>query len=163
MASTLFPSASIPPQAALTPRQWDVEEHVVKKPSHSELKEAICISYAGVNSTLSRMYPVYGVHGLLQLALLIYDKELREQWDAAGRIEPPLPFRLEDKITPAELDIVEFLRQGLSYREIASRRGVILQTIKNAIVDIRKKTGLPRIKLAMHAHREYFERMNTRS
>ena len=118
------------------------------------------ISYVDASNCLSSMYPRYGVHSLLQLALLLYDRELCKQWDAYGRIEPPAEFKLIDKLTEAELDILEFLRQGLSYPEIASRRGVITQTIKNAIVDIRKKTGLPRIKVAMLAHREYFERIH---
>jgi DNA-binding NarL/FixJ family response regulator len=115
-------SATLPAEHTLPPQQWNIKEVLTQNPSRKEIKDAMEISYVDASNCLSRMYPRYGVHSLLQLALLLYDRELCRQWDTHERIDPPAEFKLEDKLTEAELDILEFLRQGLSYPEIASRR-----------------------------------------
>jgi DNA-binding CsgD family transcriptional regulator/catechol 2,3-dioxygenase-like lactoylglutathione lyase family enzyme len=55
-----------------------------------------------------------------------------------GRGRPPHP----DVLTPAEWGVVEAVRHGMSNREIARRRGVSLDAVKQHVANARGKVGL---------------------
>jgi catechol 2,3-dioxygenase-like lactoylglutathione lyase family enzyme/DNA-binding CsgD family transcriptional regulator len=58
--------------------------------------------------------------------------------DKRSRGRPPHP----DVLTPAEWGVVEAVRHGMSNRQIARRRGVSLDAVKQQVADARDKLGL---------------------
>lgn len=46
-------------------------------------------------------------------------------------------------ITPVEREIIQFLADGLTNKEIANRRFVTMSTVKNQIYELTKKLGGP--------------------
>lgn len=57
-----------------------------------------------------------------------------------GRGRPPHP----DVLTPAEWRIVDWLRHGLTRRQIAERRGITVDAVKYHIANITSKLGVTR-------------------
>jgi two-component system, NarL family, nitrate/nitrite response regulator NarL len=95
---------------------------------------------------------IEGIHRVMDGKLLI-GAEVADDLAQALRqatAPPDKPFGL----TPREVDIVEAIGSGASNREVATRLGISLQTVKHHLTSIFDKTGTSsRLELALFAIR----------
>jgi DNA-binding NarL/FixJ family response regulator len=130
-----------------------VRDAITQHPSRQKIASTLNISPKKVGWYLSRLYARYKVHSLVEMALLLYDRELNDRNRKQLLIEEQ--YRQLDVLSPSERAIVELLRKGMSNRRIAEQLRRSPKGIRSQMWTIGKKTGLSRVELAFLAHQRF--------
>jgi DNA-binding NarL/FixJ family response regulator len=100
---------------------------------------------------------------------LVFDSEELKTWLDAGVEAATGPYMVDPSehfvpLSPREMEILQFVTQGKSNKEIAQTLGISHQTVKNHMTSILKKLDVrDRTQAAVYALRRGWVRTNDRS
>lgn len=124
--------ASAESQARLTAREADVVQMAARGLTGKRIAYGLGLTPASVSAALGRAAAKMGLRSRTALVAV-----------AAAMFGPRLGPSDVEALTPAERDVLELLRRGMSNAEIARLRARSTHTVANQVASILRKTGQP--------------------